>query len=349
MGQIVVGVYDSYIEACSAQRALIDAGFPQADTSIYSMSTRETAKRGPRVYAGEGGVVRHDQPVFDQLEQLFARLFRRGEYPPETEDYREVIRRGGAIVSVDASEVQVDLAWEVMSNAGAADIDERAKEWRGGSAGEVAHTLNPLGSSGGKGTSADILAQSAAPPIGTPSTDGSSEQSSRFSSANQQSIPGMQQVTTRTEGRTSPHTMEPVQPPPFYGPGLAPAREPAISGAGVDAGVSAPRTDELAGAGRISDLSAQTPLDENYRSYDDEFRRDYDRQYANTGAPYEEYSRAYQHGATLGQDERYRGYDWPEVESSARENWESTYPESTWERFKAAVRHGWERVTNQRS
>jgi hypothetical protein len=64
-----------------------------------------------------------------------------------------------------------------------------------------------------------------------------------------------------------------------------------------------------------------------------------------TGASYDEYRRAYSHGATLGRDERYRGADWQGVEPSARANWESRYPESGWERFKTAVRHGWERVT----
>jgi hypothetical protein len=86
-----------------------------------------------------------------------------------------------------------------------------------------------------------------------------------------------------------------------------------------------------------------TPLDD--APYDDEFREDYDAHYANTGASYDEYQRAYTHGATLGKDDRFRGHDWQRVEANAREDWESRYPESGWERFKAAVRHSWDRVT----
>jgi len=29
-----------------------------------------------------------------------------------------------------------------------------------------------------------------------------------------------------------------------------------------------------------------------------------------------------------------------------RSDWESRYPSSAWEKFKAAIRHGWERITS---
>jgi hypothetical protein len=125
MRQTVIGVYDSYVDACSAQRALCEAGVAQADISLYSTSVSTPVEKGPRVYTPGSGGLRHQTPVFDQLEQLFARLFESGEYPPEAEDYREFIRRGGTIVSADVSEMQVDLARNVMRRMGAADIEER--------------------------------------------------------------------------------------------------------------------------------------------------------------------------------------------------------------------------------
>ena len=144
MRQTVLGVFDSYADARSAQRTLGEAGVAQADIAIYSMSTDAPVEKGPRVYAPGNGDLQRRKPVFDQLEQLFARLFKRGEYPPETEDYREFIRRGGAIVSADVSEMQVDLARDLMRRTGAADIEERAKAWRNGSgeAGISEHALH---------------------------------------------------------------------------------------------------------------------------------------------------------------------------------------------------------------
>ncbi len=256
MRQTVLGVYDSYVDACTAQRALGDAGVAQADIAVYSMSVAAVEK-GPRVYTPGGGDVRHRKPVFDQLEQLFARLFKRGAYPPETEDYREWIRRGGALVSADVSEMQVDLARDVMCRAGAADIDERSSGWRNGSV--------KMGISG--------YAQSRA----VPSPDG------RTGVSTQTSRPGV--------------VGDPIKEAPL---------------------ASAPS--------------------------EDEFRKDYEAHYAHTGMSYDEYRRACAHGAALAQDDRYRGHDWQLIEPSAREHWESHYPDSAWARFKAAVRHGWERV-----
>jgi hypothetical protein len=133
MRQTVLGVFDKYADARSAQRTLGEAGVAQADIAIYAMSNDTPVEKGPRVYAPGSGDVLHHNLVFDQLEKLFARLFKSGQYPAETEDYRELIRRGGAIVSADVSEMQVDLARDLMRRAGAADIEERAKVWRNNS------------------------------------------------------------------------------------------------------------------------------------------------------------------------------------------------------------------------
>jgi hypothetical protein len=85
-----------------------------------------------------------------------------------------------------------------------------------------------------------------------------------------------------------------------------------------------------------------------YMEYEEDFRADYDARYAATGEPYEDYQGAYRFGATLGNDDRFRSRAWDEqMEYETRRDWESRHPDGsdTWERFKAAIRHGWERVT----
>ena len=49
------------------------------------------------------------------------------------------------------------------------------------------------------------------------------------------------------------------------------------------------------------------------------------------------------HGYERGTHERYRGRDWAALEADARREWEARHP-STWERFKDAIRYGWENV-----
>ena len=94
-------------------------------------------------------------------------------------------------------------------------------------------------------------------------------------------------------------------------------------------------------------ISRNTMPDE-FMEYEDDFRTDYESKYAATGTRYEEYEEAYRYGATAGTDERYHRRNWDDtMETELRRDWESSKPlgEDTWERFKHAVRHGWDRVT----
>ncbi|HSN31773.1 MAG TPA: hypothetical protein VLU41_03745 [Ideonella sp.] len=76
-----------------------------------------------------------------------------------------------------------------------------------------------------------------------------------------------------------------------------------------------------------------------------DWRDDWQRQYAALGGRYEDYDPAYRWGHTLRSDARWQGRDWDDIEPELRGEWERGHPGSAWDRFKAAVRHGWERVT----
>jgi hypothetical protein len=94
-----------------------------------------------------------------------------------------------------------------------------------------------------------------------------------------------------------------------------------------------------------SDLGA--PIPDEFLEYEEDFRLHYDEQFGTReGARYDEYVPAYRYGATMGRDTRYQDRPWDDdVELEARHDWERAAPEGSWDRFKAAVRHGWERVT----
>jgi hypothetical protein len=63
--------------------------------------------------------------------------------------------------------------------------------------------------------------------------------------------------------------------------------------------------------------------------------------------PFDEYEPAYRYGWDVGGSGRYRGRSWNDVEPDLRSDWERRYPEGgAWERFKAAVRRGWERTSD---
>jgi stress response protein YsnF len=87
----------------------------------------------------------------------------------------------------------------------------------------------------------------------------------------------------------------------------------------------------------------QTPASQGFAAYDATFREHYTTAFATSGAAYAVYEPAYRYGYELGTNEHSRGRDWAALEAEARRDWEARHP-STWERFKDAVRYGWNSV-----
>jgi uncharacterized protein (TIGR02271 family) len=78
-------------------------------------------------------------------------------------------------------------------------------------------------------------------------------------------------------------------------------------------------------------------------TYDADFRQHHTSTFASSGGVYADYEPAYRYGYTLGTEERYRGRDWSALESDARRDWEARHT-GTWDRYKDAIRYGWEKV-----
>jgi hypothetical protein len=87
---------------------------------------------------------------------------------------------------------------------------------------------------------------------------------------------------------------------------------------------------------------AQQPSDVG--SYDEDFHNHYQTYFARTGILYEEFEPAYRYGYTLATDSRFAGRNWSEIEPDARAYWTNYHSDSPWEKFKEAIRHGWEAV-----
>jgi hypothetical protein len=81
-------------------------------------------------------------------------------------------------------------------------------------------------------------------------------------------------------------------------------------------------------------------------TYDDDYRNDWNSNYASLGGSYDDYAPAYRFGNEMRRNEKYRNRDWSDIEQSLRSDWETRNPGvSTWDKFKAAVRRGWDKIT----
>ncbi|WP_233833430.1 hypothetical protein [Paraburkholderia sp. ZP32-5] len=155
---------------------------------------------------------------------------------------------------------------------------------------------------------------------------------------------------------------KPFAPPPFgEQPMTDPISEPVVDPLTGDAARGALAAGSVPGSGAVMSPSPSQIVPEGgqpgtgaggdmpneYLEYEEDFRAHYDEQYAAENARYEDYVPAYRYGAEIGKDTRFRDRPWEDIEAEARRHWETTSPDSTWERFKLAVRHGWERVTGR--
>jgi uncharacterized protein (TIGR02271 family) len=113
------------------------------------------------------------------------------------------------------------------------------------------------------------------------------------------------------------------------------------------------RTETVRGTERHTDVDVQREPEtatatrrvttQNFATYNDDFRKHYVTAFGTRGVAYTEYEPAYRYGYELGTNERYRGRDWVALEADARRDWEARHP-NTWERFKDAIRYGWDKV-----
>jgi uncharacterized protein (TIGR02271 family) len=85
----------------------------------------------------------------------------------------------------------------------------------------------------------------------------------------------------------------------------------------------------------------------DFANYDSDFRNYYNTNRMNSVYTYEQYSPVFRYGHGLANDERYRNRQWNDIETNARQDWESKNP-GTWEQFKDDVRYAWQRATNKR-
>ncbi|WP_206996515.1 hypothetical protein [Trinickia mobilis] len=332
MQHTVIALFDTYPEAEAARDALIRAGF---DRDGIALQARCEPTFASDATSAADTTLPADEGVIASIERFFEALFVTGPRPHEVAQYAEAVRRGAVMLSADAAtDAYAELARSMLERSGAINIDERAATWHApddtaapawrAPDDETARAHSPLEELGirraparRRGAVRSYMRGAAAPP-GTEATAADRPATEAAATATAAgSAPGMGAIFSA--GRSEPK---------HAGAAAASASAAAEGAASMPAGAAAPIPDE-------------------FLQYEEDFRGDYETKYASGGSRYEDYESAYRHGTTLGRDARYAEHrSWEDVEPYARRDWEDAHPHNAWGRFKAAVRHGWERVTH---
>lgn len=368
----VIGVFDNYAQAQNAMNELLSSGFERSDIQL-NPDARTTAQTAPSDAAQTGG---------SAVGNFFRSLFGMDEERERRDLYSESVRRGSAVLTVmAASDEASDRATEIMNRYDPIDIDERSAQWR--SQGWTGYDeAAPMFSDSEIEQERKLYAQRRTE---TDTQNVQSGDTTRIPVVEEELKVGKREVDrggVRVYRRmTEKPVHEEVQLREEHvnverRPVDQPASEADLS-AFKEGSVELRETAEepvVSKTARVveevlvnKDVTQKTAdIDDTVRKTDVEveqlgasgtgagatddadFRRHWQSAYGQSGGRYEDYDAAYRYGSTAAGTKRYKNYRWEDAEPSMRSDWESSHPESTWEKVKDAVRYGAERVTGKR-
>jgi uncharacterized protein (TIGR02271 family) len=369
MQHTLIAVFDNRSDAQKAMDDLLASGFARSDLRLSEGGTQTGT-------AGSGADLREDESMGDSIKHFFTDLFG-SDRSARLGQYSEAIKRGHYVLTVTApNEPEVERAADLVERYGPLDIDETSSVWpSGAAAGSV--------SRGAEQQSASMSQQSEQSRQGSPHT--STGGSMQFANTESQTIPVVQEelkvgkrevqrggvrifshvvetpvdesVNLREEHvtvqrRAIDKMVDPADVPAFQEKSFEmreTAEEAVINKSArvvdeVVIGKEVTSREE-----HIKDTLRHTEVEVEQLSGtvgDDYYRSHWTSNYASTGKNYDEYAPAYRYGSEMRRSELYRGRPFEDVETDLRADWARTHPGSAWESFKAAVKHGWDRMTS---
>ena len=368
MANTIVGVYDDYQDAQAALNDLLRSGFEIEHVRLSpeeeSANARQTALRNSE--AEQGGS--------HGISGFFRNLFGSHEKERYPDLYSEAVRRGSYLLTVHTNnDEQESRASAIMNQHHPIDIEERASAWQ--SQGWSSYDRNAV-----PYTETEITTERSR----YPSRDQSALLRETSATRDQTSIPVIQeelQVGKREVQRGGVRIHQHVTESPVsetvhlreehVSVERRPVDEPATAAdlASLKEGTfemretaeeavvaKTARVVEEVVLGRETSETEQTINDTVRRSDvdverlgnpgdDNEFRTHWTSQYGSTGGRFEEYAPAYQYGARMASDTRYKNYRFSDVEPEIERDWRQQNAGRPWEKMKDAVRYGWERVS----
>jgi uncharacterized protein (TIGR02271 family) len=328
MAKTVIGLFDDHREAQPIVHALVDDGFRRED--IRTLTRQEEASVGT--------------------------LSAHGVPEAEAQAYAEAVRRGGAVVLVDAADDRANRAVAIMERSPAVDRETRTG----------ADAARERGRAGAR----EVETGDVKVPVVEEELHVGTRQVQRggvrlYTRVTERPV----EETVRLRDETVHVERHPVDRPATEAD-VAAAKEGTIEVTETDEeAVIAKqarvveevvvRKDVQEHTETVRDTVRRTEVEvepvgaehaweaRGFDAYDADFRGHYTTSLASRGHPYERWSPGYRYGYELASDRRYAGRDWAALEPEARRGWEAQQ-KGTWEEFKDTVRYAWEKVRGRR-
>jgi hypothetical protein len=327
MTHTLAAVFDNRQNAEQARQAVLAGGFREHQVQLSGADTSHS--------------------VGSSIKHFFTKLFGDDDDKPDT--YAEAVSRGHPVLTVQADSLpELERAADIIEAYGPVDIDERRNEWTsaGWSGGRSAATA----AAGSQYLGAQQSAAPGASSMGAPDLGGHSDLSGSSELGATAAVGGATDLgATPTMGGMSGigATASMGSTSSMSATGTAGGSEQRAGLGDVPfQGAPGGTADSIQrGTMRIYQRTVATQLGTADLD-DDYYRSHWTSNYAGLGGSYDEFEPAYRYGESMADADSFRGSSWDDAEPGLRSSWESQYPNSAWDKFKAAVRHGWERLTS---
>ena len=361
MAKTLVGLYDTFVDAEQVMQDLVSNGFSRSDISLVAHDAN--GRQADYSYSQEE-LLAEDGQCVDWLTDL-------GVPEDEARSYAGGLSRRGALVVVNASDDQADSGLAIMQRLSPAHINERtAHEQQESRARATPYTA-------AQATAANVRREQERPGARRTDKEGTTIPvvEEEISVGKRQVEHGKARIHTHVEERPVEESVRlreekaiverhPVNRPATEADLRATEETIEITETVEEPVVSKrPRVVEEVTVRKEAHERVETVRDtvrrkdvdvepvgasqatdaRGFAPYAADFRRHHTTMFASSGLEYADYEPAYRYGYDLGTNERYRGRDWTALEADARRDWEARQP-GTWERFKDAIRYGWDKV-----
>jgi uncharacterized protein (TIGR02271 family) len=328
MAKTVIGLFDDPRQAQHIIQALVDDGFRRED--IRTLTRQEEASVGT--------------------------LSAYGVPEAEAQDYAEGLRRGGAVVLVDAADNRADRAAAIMERYPAMDLEAQ----RGA---EAARGRGRAGTREGETGEIKVPVVEEELQVGTRQVRrGGVRLYTRVTERPVEETVRLRDETVHVERRpmdrpateadfaaAHERTVEVTETDeePVVRRQARVVEEVVVS-KDVEEQTETVRDTVRRTEVEVEPLGAEHPREaRGFDTYDADFRRHYTTSLASRGQPYERWSPGYRYGYELARERRYAGRDWTAIEAEARRDWDARH-QGTWEEFKDTIRYAWDTVRGRR-
>lgn len=352
MQHTLVAVFDNRTDAQNAMNELLSSGFTRTDVRLSN--TDQTDTLGTSTDLDTTRSADGDTGFTAGIKNFFSDLFGSDD-AEHVSRYEGAVARGSHVLTLVASSLpEVERGADIIERYGPTDIDENATGTPDLSTPTMSAGAMRTGSTGSAGMqqSSSLSAQSAS----NQSLDNPGDRNLFQQQSLNQAAP---MGTTYQE--------------PLGNSGLSATGSTSLQGSTLrdDGNLSGSQN---TGSLQRDTLSTSSSLDKqrsgvriysrgqsdaalgasagSLGAYDDDesyYRNHFGTTFSATGAAYDDYKPAYSYGNEAARSGRYTNRAWDDIETDLHSDWDSRYAaggeQSTWDKMKAAVRHGWERMT----